>query len=80
MVTQIDSLLRAKIGMALRNIISRHTYFEKKWNPVLVLPVSSAQPILSVRRLGLVAQLVERLNGIQEVRGSIPLGSTVWQR
>ena len=25
---------------------------------------------------GAVAQLVERLNGIQEVRGSIPLGST----
>ena len=27
-------------------------------------------------RLGGVAQLVERLNGIQEVRGSIPLTST----
>ena len=26
---------------------------------------------------GAVAQLGERLNGIQEVRGSIPLGSTV---
>ena len=25
---------------------------------------------------GVLAQLVERLNGIQEVRGSIPLGST----
>ena len=25
---------------------------------------------------GAIAQLVERLNGIQEVRGSIPLGST----
>ncbi len=27
---------------------------------------------------GAVAQLVERLNGIQEVRGSIPLRSTEW--
>ena len=29
----------------------------------------------NVRRFGAVAQLGERLNGIQEVRGSIPLGS-----
>ena len=29
-----------------------------------------------VRTIGAVAQLGERLNGIQEVRGSIPLGST----
>jgi hypothetical protein len=28
------------------------------------------------QRVGAVAQLGERLNGIQEVRGSIPLGST----
>ena len=27
--------------------------------------------------IGAVAQLGERLNGIQEVRGSIPLGSTI---
>ena len=27
--------------------------------------------------VGVVAQLVERLNGIQEVRGSNPLGSTI---
>ena len=27
------------------------------------------------RRFGVLAQLVERLNGIEEVRGSIPLGS-----
>ncbi len=26
---------------------------------------------------GAIAQLVERLNGIQEVRGSTPLGSTI---
>ena len=26
---------------------------------------------------GVLAQLVERLNGIEEVRGSIPLGSTI---
>ena len=26
---------------------------------------------------GVVAQLVERLNGIQEVAGSIPVGSTI---
>ena len=30
----------------------------------------------SVTWSGVVAQLVERLNGIQEVRGSNPLGST----
>ena len=29
---------------------------------------------------GGVAQLGERLNGIQEVRGSIPLASRAWQR
>ena len=28
-------------------------------------------------RTGVVAQLVERLNGIQKVRGSTPLGSTI---
>lgn len=33
-----------------------------------------------VIRLGGVAQLVERLNGIQEVRGSIPLISTSGNR
>jgi hypothetical protein len=27
--------------------------------------------------VGAIAQLVERLNGIQEVRGSTPLGSTI---
>jgi hypothetical protein len=27
---------------------------------------------------GVLAQLVERLNGIEEVRGSNPLGSTSW--
>jgi hypothetical protein len=29
---------------------------------------------------GVVAQLVERLNGIQEVRGSNPLGSTILRK
>ena len=37
--------------------------------------VSQVQ-ILSSAPHGAIAQLVERLNGIQEVRGSIPLGST----
>ncbi len=31
---------------------------------------------LSRTRFGVLAQLVERLNGIEEVRGSNPLGST----
>ncbi len=31
-----------------------------------------------VRFCGVVAQLGERLNGIQEVRGSIPLSSTIF--
>jgi hypothetical protein len=36
-------------------------------------------PLLRLRLtlVGVVAQLVERLNGIQEVRGSNPLGSTI---
>jgi hypothetical protein len=34
----------------------------------------------SVAPDGVVAQLVERLNGIQEVRGSNPLGSTIRPR
>ena len=29
------------------------------------------------RRIGVLAQLVERLNGIEEVRGSNPLGSSL---
>ena len=33
-----------------------------------------------VIRLGGVAQLVERLNGIQEVRGSTPLISTTYKK
>ncbi len=33
----------------------------------------------SAAPVGVVAQLVERLNGIQEVRGSNPLGSTTSQ-
>ncbi len=32
--------------------------------------------IYNLSSFGVVAQLVERLNGIEEVRGSIPLGST----
>src|SRR4030095_17104350 len=34
-------------------------------------------PRLDAALDGVVAQLVERLNGIQEVRGSNPLGSTI---
>ncbi len=41
------------------------------------LGVPPAQPLAGFPTLaGAVAQLGERLNGIQEVRGSIPLGST----
>ena len=35
---------------------------------------NSTKPIWN----GAIAQLVERLNGIQEVRGSTPLGSTIF--
>jgi hypothetical protein len=46
-------------------------------NARLFGPTNLFGSMVSVRGLfGLVAQLVERLNGIQEVRGSIPLGST----
>jgi hypothetical protein len=46
--------------------------------------ISARLPLIKVSRVaippassvGAVAQLGERLNGIQEVRGSIPLGST----
>jgi hypothetical protein len=34
-------------------------------------------PRLLSHKFGAVAQMGERLNGIQEVRGSIPLGSTI---
>ena len=30
-----------------------------------------------IHQIGVIAQLVERYNGIVEVRGSIPLGSTI---
>ena len=33
---------------------------------------------LMIKPVGAIAQLVERLNGIQEVRGSTPLGSTIF--
>ena len=32
--------------------------------------------VVDVQQFGVLAQLVERLNGIEEVRGSNPLGST----
>jgi hypothetical protein len=35
--------------------------------------------ILDYNINGVLAQLVERLNGIEEVRGSNPLGSTNWR-
>ena len=41
-----------------------------------VLPRVWAPGYRTGSRAGAVAQLGERLNGIQEVRGSIPLGST----
>jgi hypothetical protein len=47
------------------------------------LTISAAPTYIVFALDGVVAQLVERLNGIQEVRGSNPLGSTiqsVWER
>jgi hypothetical protein len=41
------------------------------------LTTSSAVTYIVFALDGVVAQLVERLNGIQEVRGSNPLGSTI---
>ena len=43
----------------------------------LVLTISGQRPRFCPAPVGVVAQLVERLNGIQEVRGSNPLGSTI---
>src|SRR5437016_6139270 len=54
-------------------------------SPSLTLPIPTAivwgswRHILPCRSLGGVAQLGERLNGIQEVRGSIPLASITGQ-
>jgi hypothetical protein len=42
----------------------------------LILTTSDATTYIVFALDGVVAQLVERLNGIQEVRGSNPLGST----
>ena len=44
--------------------------------PKIFLTISAAT-LHIVSQAGVVAQLVERLNGIQEVRGSNPLGSTI---
>ena len=46
-----------------------------RWN--LILTIADIAPYISFALDGVVAQLVERLNGIQEVRGSNPLGSTI---
>jgi hypothetical protein len=43
----------------------------------LVLTISATPTYIASAVDGVVAQLVERLNGIQEVRGSNPLGSTI---
>ncbi len=40
------------------------------------LPVQGASSGILVRNCGALAQLGERLHGMQEVSGSIPLGST----
>ena len=40
--------------------------------------LTAAGQILILRRIGAIAQLGERLNGIQEVGGSIPPGSTTY--
>ncbi|MEA2731020.1 MAG: hypothetical protein QOF70_5495 [Acetobacteraceae bacterium] len=52
---------------ACRQLFSRHLPLIPR-NDVAIPPASP---------VGAVAQLGERLNGIQEVRGSIPLGSTI---
>ena len=46
-----------------------------RWNFVLTMEESANYIVFALD--GVVAQLVERLNGIQEVRGSNPLGSTI---
>ena len=45
-----------------------------------ILSKSAAEALRSSYRLGGIAQLGERLNGIQEVSGSIPLISTISKR
>ena len=43
----------------------------------LVFKAQFPKPILPLRQRGVIAQLGERLHGMQEVGGSIPPGSTI---
>ena len=45
-------------------------------NAVVVIRGGRIEAVTSAKRDGAIAQLGERLNGIQEVVGSIPIGST----
>ena len=56
--------------LSFKNLISRK-------NKKFILTKTPFQKILPIDLKGGVAQLGERLNGIQEVRGSIPLVSTL---
>ena len=47
--------------------------------PIIILP-SQGRPVARLESyIGAIAQLGERLHGMQEVSGSIPLGSTIYQ-
>ncbi len=46
----------------------------------MISPLQSGSARRKSVHFGVLAQLVERLNGIEEVRGSIPLGSRIWRR
>ena len=48
---------------------------QNKWTPWLFTLGGQHRKAHAGSHFGVLAQLVERLNGIEEVRGSIPLGS-----
>jgi hypothetical protein len=62
--------------MRLRRIVRCQTKFSESDKTALAEADVHAI-ILGCDDYGVLAQLVERLNGIEEVRGSNPLGSTI---
>ena len=69
-------LVREKLGNYRTHEVSQ--LLDEEYN--CKLPLAGCNPQSEIYNLdslaGVLAQLVERLNGIEEVRGSNPLGST----
>lgn len=65
------------MGRARRGVISKKNVFPPCQSPFSPIYDTPTPGRTGVKR-GAIAQLVERLNGIQEVVGSIPIGSTIF--